>query len=238
MKVTNNTAYQMRPIDVKKQRNRKNRKIKKAIIWGASATGMLLGLRAVGKMQKIKIFTLEGYKKISYDNPITMTTIASASLVGGVSSGILLDKKHTKSKLREASQQMIGNIIFPIFSVTCGNNLFDSVKDKIKMPQLSGDKGFAKAFNHASKNLPQVFVTTALLGIGLFVGNKVANFINNFIFERRENRKLRFSDLSGHVDDVCLATTLVARGTNLGEKIARFIPPALIVPGYVAGTKR
>lgn len=209
---------------------------KKAIILGASLAGMLTGMRVVGKMQKLNAFTWSGYKKIDY-NEVAMTIIAGLSLIGGVGSGILLDKKNTKSKLREASQQLIGNIIFPIFSVTYGKKLFDSIQDKIKMPQIKSEKNLAKMFNHASKHLPQVLATAGCLGVGLVVGNKFANLINNSIFERKEKRKLRFSDLSGHVDDVCVATTLVAKGTKLGDKIARFIPPALIVPGYVAGTK-
>lgn len=104
--------------------------------------------------------------------------------------------------------------------------------------RTKNDKGLAKVFNHTAKNLPQVLATSSFLGFRLIMGNKFANFINNLIFKKKEYRELRFSDLSGHVDDVCLATTLIAKGTNLGDKIARFIPPALVVPGYVSGTAR
>lgn len=215
---------------------RKNENIKKAAVLTAALVGMLVGLKLVGKQQKMDVFLPKNYKKIDY-NTKALTTIAGCSLFGGVGTGIATDRKNTKNKLREAVQQMIGNILFPIFAVTKGNDLFDNVKDKIKMPQLSSNKGIAKHLNYALKQLPNVVVTTVLLAAGLWVGNKVANFTNNLIFGKKEDRKLKFSDLSVHIDDACLATTLVAKGTSLGSKIAHIIPPALIVPGYIAGSQ-
>lgn len=241
MNIPHNTAFSrsFQAYQIKPKKKRQNENLKKAVVLASSAAGMLIGLTMVGKMQRLKPFTLNGYKKINYDD-IAMTTIAGSSLVGGLCSGIIVDSENKKSKLREGLQQTIGNIIFPIFTATKGEKLFSKVKDKIKMPQIKSDKPLAKAFNYVShklRKLPQVLAVAASLGVGLIVGNKVANFVNNLIFDKKEHRKLKFSDLSGHLDDACFATTLVAKGTSLGDKIAKFIPPALIVPGYVTGTK-
>lgn len=222
---------------IESRSHEKNENLKKAVILTASIAGMLAGIKLVGKMQNLKTFTLEGYRKINYDTP-AMTTIAGASLIGGLGAGLALDFEDRKNKIRESIQQMIGNIIFPIFTVTQGKSLFEKFKNKIKMPQIKNDTGFAKVFNHASKNSPQVAATAALLGAGLFMGNKFANFVNDLIFNKKEQRDVKFSDLSAHVDDLCFATTLVTKGTNFGHAIAKLIPPALIVPGYVAGTKK
>lgn len=214
----------------------KDDKLKKAAVLGASLVGIIAGLALVGRHQKLNPFTKKGYFALEYTAP-AMSTIAGCSLVGGVGTGIALDPENKKSKLREAVQQFVGNIIFPTFMVGGGSKALGKFVDNINLPQLKSASKFATSMNFALKKLPHVALTTSLLGGGLFLGNKVANFLNNKIFEEKNNRKLRISDLSGHLDDACLATTLVAKGTNIGDKIGRLIPPALVVPGFIAGTK-
>lgn len=248
MQITNNTVFKSFQSNYKhkidldkkilptKEREHKAEKLRKAAVLGASAIGIIAGLALVGKHQKLNPFTKKGYFALDYTAP-AMSTIAGCSLVGGVATGIKLDPENKKSKLREGLQQFVGNIIFPTFMVGGGSKVLGKFVDNINLPKLKGASKLATSVNFALKKLPHVLLTTSLLGCGLFLGNKVANFINNKIFEEQNNRKLRISDLSGHLDDACLATTLVAKGTNIGDKIGRLIPPALVVPGFIAGTK-
>lgn len=52
---------------------------------------------------------------------------------------------------------------------------------------------------------------------------------------RKFTGEIRGTDFAPHVDDLCLAITLMAPGTPVGEVIAKTIPFFLTVPGYQTG---
>lgn len=219
------------------KKNEKSEKLKKALVLTSAAAGIMTGLILVGKQQKLDVFTKKGYSAIDYSAK-AMSTIACCSLVGGVSTGIALDKKNTKYKIREGIQQFVGNIIFPITAVAGGEWIYKNYGAKIKTPSLKGNAELIKGFNLALNRMPRVATTIASLMVGLFIGNKVGNYINNLIFKDKQSRKLEITDASGHLDDFCLGASLVTRGTAISDVVSKFIPPALIVAGYVAGTKK
>ena len=83
--------------------------------------------------------------------------------------------------------------------------------------------------------VPPVGLTAAALGVGIIGGNKVSNFINEKISGKKVERHIKGTDFAPHVDDLCLAITLMAPGTPVGEVIAKTIPAFLTVPGYQTG---
>ena len=214
---------------------------KKMLVLGGSALGILLALKLIGKSQKINPFTVDGFKKVDFGSK-EIITLASMSLFTGVATGIAIDKRNTRDKLKEAMQQMIGNIISPIVMVATGTSLYkfaeNKLKDKVKFPLLKETGKVSKFINGALKRFPMVAVTISSLGLGIYAGNKLANMVTSKIFKEKQHRALKFSDVSAHVDDMALGATLVAQNTPVSAFASRLIPPALLVPGYVAGTAK
>ena len=80
--------------------------------------------------------------------------------------------------------------------------------------------------------------TFGLLGICVYIGNRVSNFINNKIYHKKVDRKVKVSDFAPHVDDLCLAASMMNKESCFGSVIGRIIPLALLVPGYQTGIAR
>ena len=53
-------------------------------------------------------------------------------------------------------------------------------------------------------------MTLGGLAAGILIGNKVSNFINDKIYHKKVDRKVRTSDFAPHVDDLSMAITLMA----------------------------
>lgn len=170
--------------------------------------------------------------------PWEIIGLAGGSVAGGLVAGITMDPEHKKAKIREALQQMVGNIMIPICCVTLGSNLYKKYENHLQLPTIKSNTKIAKAANKTLKALPPATATLGSLAIGILGGNWVANMMSKKALQAQEERKIKISDFAGHIDDICLATMLVAPKNNIGKVAAKIIPFALTVPGYETGIKQ
>ena len=171
--------------------------------------------------------------------------IAAGSVAGGFIGGCLVDKKENrKAKQREILSQMVGNIAVPVFLVGQGARLYGKYENRIEnaMPQFKLEKitngTLKKAANFTNKFmkvLPNAACTVAFLGVGIYVGNKVSNFINEKLYKKEVDREIRATDFAPHFDDLCMAISMMNKSSSVGSLLGRFIPLALLVPGYQTG---
>lgn len=224
---------------------RKEKFVKKAVV-AASSLAVLGATLYVAKNQGNSLISKKNFWKNLKTNFMKtkfhekeVITLATASVGGGLTAGLVFDKENKKAKFKETISQMVGNILFPIVYVSTSVNYYHKVKSKIKMPQFKNDKQFVKnLLNRVSKATPAIVAGTGGLIVGIFAGNFVANKLNDAIFGKDEKREIKLSDFSGHVDDTCLAITLVAKNSNIGKYVSRAIPFALVVPGIETGIKK
>lgn len=193
-------------------------------------------------------------------------TMAAGSVAGGLLGGALFDeKKHFKSKAREAVNQMLGNVIIPVAFVGGASRIYDKYKGKILgiVPQIKYSKdnfvikklaakmkpdnlqkadkflaGAVKYTNKFLKVIPPSGITAVALGAGILTGNRVSNFINEKVFNKKVERKIQGTDFAPHVDDLSMAISLMADKSALTSVISRTIPAFLCVPGMEVGTHR
>ncbi len=168
--------------------------------------------------------------------------LACGSALGGLAGGAVLDdKKYFKGKLRETVNQLLGNVLVPVICVSGVSHLYDKNKQAILsyVPQAPGfnSKGILY-FNKFLKALPSAFLTVAGLGVGIVGGNKLSNFINEKIYHKHVERKIKKTDFAPHVDDLSMAVTLMADKSALSTAITRTVPGFLCVPGYQIGIHR
>ncbi len=185
-------------------------------------------------------------KVLEFEEP-EILTMAGGSVAGGLLGGALFDdKKHFKSKAREAVNQMLGNVIIPVAFVGGASRIYDKYKTKILsvVPQIkySGVNSFmqtaAKYTNKFIKVIPPSGITAVALGAGILSGNRVSNFINEKVFHKKVERKIHGSDFAPHVDDLSMAISLMADKSAISSVISRTIPAFLCVPGVEVGTHR
>lgn len=189
----------------------------------------------------IKDWALFKYKKgtnaIEYEEP-QIIAVAAGSVAGGFVGGLIADKDNIKAKKREVLNQILGNVLVPVGCVGLSSRLYEKYSKSIvnMMPQINKDTKFAKGFNQVSKNLPSGLATIIALGIGIFAGNRVSNLINEKLYHKKVDRNIKATDFAPHIDDVCMATSLMNKESEFGAKLGRVIPFALLVPGYQTGT--
>lgn len=167
--------------------------------------------------------------------------LASASVAGGLVGGLLFDdKKYRKSKLRETVNQLLGNVAVPIACVGAISRLYKKFKPSIMsvIPQIKETGKYTKGFNNALKALPFSFATIFALGAGIVAGNRVSNLLNEKVFHKKIDRKIKGTDFCPHVDDVGMAVSLMAEKSKGASFIQRVVPAFLCVPGYEVGTHR
>ena len=165
-------------------------------------------------------------------------TLAGGSVIGGLAGGAIFDKKSNfKAKLKEALNQMLGNVLVPVGCVGLTSRWYKKNEIKIlsKVPQIKKSGKVYTLMNRGLKAIPPVFITGVALAVGIITGNKVSNFINEKLYKQKVDRDIKATDFAPHVDDLCLAVTLMAPGTPVGKVIARTIPAFLTVPGYQTG---
>lgn len=176
--------------------------------------------------------------KIDYKEK-EILALASGSLAGGLAGGLIFDKKENfKAKVREAIIQLVGNVSVPLACVSFGVKGFHKFENKFLKNNVSETKCANKVLNETcklKKTLPIVLVTIASLVCGIFLGNKTGNAINENIFNVKDKRKIKPSDMSPHLDDMCLAISLASDKNVIGHAISRVIPAALMVAGYSTG---
>ena len=233
-------------------KNEMNKK-QKAIVALSSATGMAPALMILSKrkgfsLNPIKIFktpikewSLFKYKPINkaieYEAPQILALGASSIAGGFIGGSIIDDKKNSRAKKREILNQFLGNITVPVGCVWAGAKMYNKYEDKIvgAMPQLKSTSKTAQNFNKFMKIVPNAGLTALFLGIGIYMGNKVSNLINEKLYNKKVERNIRPSDFAPHVDDLCMAISMMNKETTLGSKLGRIIPLALVMPGYQTG---
>ena len=241
---TNATKEQQKPLTTKQ----------KAVILASSAIGMAPVIATLAKKKgfslnpakiiktPIKDWALFKYKPenefIEYGGKEIMS-VASGSVVGGFVGGAIVDKDNLKSKKREFLNQILGNVAVPISCVWAGAKIFKKYEDHLikMMPTVKETRKGAKIINMISTHIPQAFFTLAFLGIGIYLGNKVSNYINDHLYHKKVDRKIKATDFAPHVDDICMATSMMD-SSSFGDALARVIPIALLVPGYQTGIAR
>ena len=228
-------------------------KKKKAVILASSVAGMTPVMMALAKrrgfsLNPAKIFKtpLKDWalfkatptdKAIQFEAP-QILAVATGSVAGGFIGGALVDDKaNLNAKKREVLSQLLGNVLTPVTCVWGGAKLYNKYTDKIEgaMPQLKGNKKSISTLNKCLKKLPNAGFTVAFLGAGIYLGNRVSNLINEKLYHRKVERNIKASDFAPHVDDLCMAVSMMNNGSSFGSKLGRIIPLALIVPGYQTG---
>lgn len=169
---------------------------------------------------------------------IEILELAGASVAGGLAGGMIFDdKKNTKAKLRESVNQMLGNVLVPVACVGGASRLYKKNEKSIlkHIPQIA-EKGKATiTANKILKGIPSAIITVAALGVGILTGNRVSNMLNEKVFHRKVDRKIKGSDFAPHVDDLSMAVTLMAEKSALSTTITRTVPAFLCVPGMQTG---
>lgn len=154
--------------------------------------------------------------------------LAVSSVAGGLIGGAIFDKKENmNAKYREGIIQLVGNIFTPLLCVAGGMRMFNKYE-----PKILGSMKFLKG---KTKALPVLAASATCLVLGIFMGNKVGNTINEKAFNVKDNRKIKLADMSPHIDDLCLAISLVAANSKAGPIVSRLIPLALLVAGISTG---
>lgn len=210
-----------------------------------TALGVLSSIALLAKMSKIP-YSLKLSSMLSTPFKDTflgkeeykigkVLTIGAGSCIGGYIGGLIFDKNknNRQAKKREALVQYT-NISLPIATV----GLFSLVGEFVtsKMP--------SKVMNSSSKlvrfagKTPGMLLPMVGLGIGMYVGNKAANKLNQKIFGSKEERPVEIGDFSAHLDDICMTSQYIAKDNILTTMASRFIPLALIVPGCEIGKKQ
>ena len=180
-------------------------------------------------------------KKLVELEEIEILELAGASVLGGLASGIALDdKKYKKSKFRESVSQYLGNILVPVACVGAISRIYKKYKPQIleRVPQIKETGKFSKTFNKVLKGIPFSVATITSLGIGIVAGNRVSNILNEKVFGKKVERKIKGSDFAPHVDDLGMAVSLMADKSKFATFITRTVPAFLCVPGYKVGTHR
>lgn len=228
----------------------------KAVVLATSVAGMIPVMAVLAKMKgfslnpakimktPIKDWAIFKFspkdRAIEFEEP-QIISMASASVVGGfVGGSIVDDKANLKAKKREILNQILGNVIVPVMCVGTGSRIFNNYAERLQnlMPQIDSKKSAVKVFNMCMKNIPNGISTLGFLGLGIYLGNKVSNLINEKIYHKKVERNIKTSDFAPHVDDLCMATSMMNKDSLFGSKLGRVIPLALLVPGYETGTAR
>ena len=198
------------------------------------------------KMKDWAIFNINKDKKVKYETG-EILALGTSSVAGGFAGGAITDdKKNIKAKARESLNQLVGNILIPIGAIGGTGLVYSDMKLKSgksiqkivteAMPQLKNTNRPAKIINGVIKAIPTLAVTVAALGTGIVTGNKVSNFINEKIYKKEIDRDIKPTDFAPHLDDVCLAASIMAPKSTFWSAVARIVPAVLTVPGYEAGS--
>lgn len=163
------------------------------------------------------------------------------SVLGGLAGGAIFDKKENlPSKFQEAVSQFLGDITMPLSIVAIPTMIykkFEDLADNVDTKQLKL-KNISKYIknNKVLRILCPTLVSGTSLAVGIITGNKVSNKLNEKVHGIKQERGIRATDFAPHLDDVCLAITLMADKSPVGDIISKFVPIALTVAGVETGT--
>lgn len=169
-------------------------------------------------------------------------TMGIGSVLGGLAGGVMFDKKENlPAKCSEAVSQFIGDISIPLMFVALPTELYKKFEDladaETKHASLKQASKFIKN-NRFLRVLCPTVVSGASLATGIIAGNKVSNKINEKVHGEKQNRGIRITDFAPHLDDVCLAITLMADKSPVGDIISKFVPVALTIAGIETGSAK
>ena len=221
----------------------------KACVFATTALGVGAGTALCFKRHNYSInpskifknFKNSGFMKVPFYDWKNILTISTSSILGGLTGGVLFDKKENRNaKIREGTIQFLANIVVPLTFVAGGINMFCKyLKGPIlKLLKQTDFKGSPKMHGTVGKWM-DVFATAGFLFTGLTFGNRATNLLNEKLYNIRDNRKVKPADFSAHLDDLCLGISV-----GLGDKnpftaaISKIIPATLIVCGYSTGVKQ
>lgn len=142
-----------------------------------------------------------------------MVLLSATSIIGGVSAGMISEKKTTNiHKLKEGVFQFFNAVI----------------------PAVFVDRGLKLCEKSANKPLPKILVTTA----GIAVGMHAAAMLSNKICDPKDvepDRKLSLKDSIANIDDLVGALVLAKVPLINKLKIERVLPFIYSYCGYRAG---
>ena len=95
---------------------------------------------------------------------------------------------------------------------------------------------FAK-FGKKFGKLAQAASAIAGIFTGVYVANILMNKLGNLLFRNKNERGVKATDFSAHVDDMVVAASYISDNKYV-HSIARIVPLALMIPGYEVGTKK
>ncbi len=229
----------------KKQETPEEYHRRKTGVMACTALGVATSLALLAKFDKSKKYSLSPKKILT--TPIKDTYLFSkkykskevismglGSISGGLVGGKLFDMRqdNMKEKVQEGVNQIL-NISVPVVFVegliTAGEKIEGGMKDWVS----KGGK-----LRKVAGKLPSV--TGAMIGLvtGMYAGNRLAYAVNkNLLGKKEDDRPIKVSDFSAHLDDVCVAATLIDEKSSVINAAARIIPVALGVAGCEVGNK-
>lgn len=213
-----------------KQINKRKRVVAASV--AGSALGIASSVAGIYAMAKKGNPTL-ALKNLAYQEKDVLM-IGASSILGGLAGGLLADndKENIAPKLREASQQFVGNTLFPVSFIALGNKILE--KTNFQLPKFKSTSKLANAANVVLGALPRIITTGVALASGTLLGNKVMNTINDKIYNEKEKHTVKPEDMLMHSDDVCVATSLLFKNA---PKISTFTNAVLPATFLVAGAK-
>lgn len=183
------------------------------------------GLKSKNPIEFLKNFTKVTYEDKDRELPMLVTKLALGSVGGGLLGGALLDKKENfKAKVRESVIQLVGNIFTPLACVMVG--LKGAKFLEKKLPKILPAEA-------KKTKLAEAAISAMGLLAGIFSGNEIGNYINKKFFYCDDKRKIKMSDMSPHIDDLCVTGAIIGKDF---DAVPRFIPLALTIAGYSVGT--
>lgn len=182
-------------------------------------------------------------KPLEMGDAWNIMAMATGAIAGGFISGAIVDKENITAKKKEALTQLLGNVITPVTCVSLIAKFYKKHQTKLEefMPQIHSKKMSEKTLDKVNKflkGIPNIVATLGALTAGIFTGNKVCNFINEKLYHKKCNRDVRVSDFAPHIDDLCIAISVTNPESPFVSRLSRTVPPALVVPGYNAGSAR
>ncbi len=229
MNLINPILYKQNETLITKQ---KKSKLKTASVSG-SLLGIMGGVATVYLMARSKNpnISLKNYRYTEKD----VLVIGAGSVLGGLLAGSVVDKNNADNKLREASQQYIGNMVFPV----CFLAMTEHLLEKINTPQFKANNNIAKMANMLLKGLPKSIAIILALVSGMEIGNKVMNKVNNKIFKKEVKHEIKKEDYLVHLDDICLASNFLLKDAkSIASVTSKILPFTFVVAGTKTGLKQ
>ena len=209
------------------KKNSRLNKVTASSIAG-SAIGIAAGVGAVYSLAK-KGNPLTSLKNLTYSEGDVLL-VGLGSVLGGLTGGLIADKnkKNVKPKLREASQQYIGNMVFPVSILAGANKILEKYVFKTSATPTTWQGILLKTA-----------VCIASLVGGMELGNKVMNKVNNKIFKEEVKHDVEPEDYLVHADDLCLTANMVLKDfKSISSVTSKLLPLTFIVAGSKTGMQK